>query len=83
MNISIEFTLTPLQTDFEPPITAFIKSLRKSGFKVIGTPLSTQIYGEYDTLMLFISKAIKASFIALDHVVLSIKFDRSDYEPNF
>ncbi|MDG1013613.1 MAG: thiamine-binding protein [Flavobacteriaceae bacterium] len=83
MNISIEFTLTPLQTDFEPPITAFIKSLRKSGFKVIGTPLSTQIYGEYDTLMLFISKAIKASFIALDHVVLSIKFDQSDYEPNF
>jgi len=36
--------------------------------------------------MLFISKAIKASFEALDHVVLSmkiVKFDRSDYEPNF
>ena len=86
MNISIEFTLTPLQTDFEPPITAFIKSLRKSGFKVIETPLSTQIYGEYDSLMLFISKAIKASFEAIEHVVLSMKIvksDRSDYEPFF
>ena len=53
---------------------------------MIETPLRTQIYGEYDTLMLFISKAIKASFEALDHVVLSmkiVKFDRSDYEPNF
>ena len=86
MNISLELTLSPLQTDFEPPIIAFIKCLRNSEFKVIETPLSTQIYGDYDTLMLSISKAIKASFIALDHVVLSmkiVKFDRSDYEPNF
>ena len=52
MNISIEFTLTPLQADFEPPIIAFIKALRKSGYKVIETPLSTQIYGEFDALML-------------------------------
>ena len=83
MNISLELTLSPSQTDLEPPIIAFIKCSRNSEFKVIETPLSTQIYGDYDTLMLFISKAIKASFIALDHVVLSIKFDRSDYEPNF
>ena len=52
MNISIEFTLTPLQTDFETPIIVFIKALRKSGYKVIETPLSTQIYGEFDALML-------------------------------
>tara|TARA_B110000003_G_scaffold91986_1_gene94141 strand:+ start:2628 stop:2879 length:252 start_codon:yes stop_codon:yes gene_type:complete len=83
MNISLELALSPSQTDFEPPIIAFIKCLRNSEFKVIETPLSTQTYGDYDTLILFISKAIKASFIALDHVVLSIKFDRSDYEPNF
>jgi len=50
MNISIEFTLTPLQADFEPPIIAFIIDLRKSGYKVIETPLSTQIYGEFDAI---------------------------------
>jgi|TARA_B100000497_G_C7586051_1_gene352612 uncharacterized protein YqgV (UPF0045/DUF77 family) len=86
MNISIEFTLLPLQTDFEPPITAFIKALRSSGFKVIETPLSTQIYGEFDALMLFVNRAIKASFESIDHVVLAMKIvksDRSDYEPNF
>ena len=86
MNISIEFTLTPLQTDFESPIIAFIKALRKSGHKVIETPLSTQIYGEFDVLMLFVSQAIKDSFEAIDHVVLNMKIvksDRSDYEPNF
>ena len=86
MKISIEFTLTPLQTDFETPIIVFIKALRKSGYKVIETPLSTQIYGEFDALMLFVSQAIKESFERIDHVVLNMKIvksNRSDYEPNF
>ena len=54
--------------------------------KVIETPLSTQIYGEFDALMLFVAKAIKESFEAIDNVVLNMKIvksDRSDYEPNF
>ena len=48
MNISLELTLSPLRTDFEPPIIAFIKCLHNSEFKVIETPLSTQIYGDYE-----------------------------------
>ena len=86
MNISVEFTLMPLQTDFEPPIIDFIKALRDSKFRVLENPLSTQVYGEYDALMLFLTETIKASFNDIENVVMNMKIvksDRSDYEPHF
>ena len=86
MNISVEFTLMPLQTDFEPPIINFIMALRASEFRVLENPLSTQIFGEYDSLMLFLTATIKASFNNIEHVILNMKIvksDRSDYESHF
>lgn len=86
MKISVELTLTPLQDNFEPPIIEFIKQLRNSEFTVLENPLSTQIYGDYNTLMPFLNTAIKQSFETLDHVVLNMKLvksDRSSYEPDF
>ncbi|WP_455169938.1 hypothetical protein [Aegicerativicinus sediminis] len=86
MKISVELTLTPLQDNFEPPIKGFIVALRNSDFKVLENPLSTQIYGEYDSLMPFLTNAVKEAFLNLDHVVLHMKLvksDRSDYEPDF
>lgn len=86
MNISVEFTLLPLQNDFEPPIQDFIKTLRASKFTVLENPLSTQIYGHYDELMPFLNTAIKTTFASIEHVVLNMKLvksDRSTYEPDF
>ena len=86
MNISVEFTLMPLQTDFDAPIIKFIKALRDSKFRVLENPLSTQIFGEYEALMLFLTSTIKAYFDNIEHVVLNMKIvksDRSDYEPHF
>lgn len=86
MKISVELTLTPLQDDFETPIIHFIKKLRASGLTVLENPLSTQVYGDYDTVMNLLQTEIKAAFLNLDHVVLGMKIvksDRSDYEPNF
>jgi uncharacterized protein YqgV (UPF0045/DUF77 family) len=86
MNISVEFTLMPLQLDFEPPIIDFIKALRDSEYRVLENPLSTQIYGEYGALMSFLTATIKASFNGIENVVLNMKIvksDRSDYESNF
>ena len=62
MKISVELTLMPLQNDFEPPIINFIKKLRASKFTVLENPLSTQIYGDYDELMPFLTNEIKSSF---------------------
>jgi len=86
MKISVELTLTPLSDDFEIPIKSFIKRLRSGGFKVLENPLSTQIYGDYDNLMAFITDEIKAIFEDENSVMLYMKIvkgDRSAYVPSF
>ncbi|WP_299835382.1 thiamine-binding protein [uncultured Tenacibaculum sp.] len=86
MKISVELTLTPLQDNFEEPIINFIKKLRASGITVLENPLSTQVYGEYDTVMELLTKEIKEAFELIDNGLLQMKIvksDRSNYEPNF
>ncbi len=86
MKISVDLTLSPLQDNYESHIIDFIKTLRASKFTVLENPLSTQIYGDYDTLMPFLTKVIKRTFKLQDMSVLTIKLvktDRSDYEANF
>lgn len=86
MKISAELTLTPLQNNFEEPIIRFIKKLRASQFVVLENPLSTQIFGEYDLLMPYLTKEIRASFEDQENVVMNLKIvksDRSNYEPHF
>ena len=86
MKLSAELTLTPLKQDYIPTIKTFIKSIRNSKFTVLENPLSTQIYGDYDELMPFLTNEIKSSFETQENVVLNLKMvksDRSDYEPHF
>ncbi|REG89676.1 thiamine-binding protein [Winogradskyella sediminis] len=86
MEISVDLTLSPLQNDYERHVINFIKALRNSEFKVLENPLSTQIFGNYDALMPFLTEAIKRSFEDVDISVLTmkvVKTNRSDYEPNF
>ena len=86
MQLSVELTLTPLKDNFETPIKDFIRQLRATGFTIIETPLSTQIYGNYDSLMNSLTKEIKAIFNNEHAVVLHMKLykgNRSDYVPSF
>ena len=86
MKISVELTLMPLQHDFETPIIDFIKRLRNSKFKVLENPMSTQIYGDYDELIPYLTNEIKATLEQQENAVLNLKIvtsDRSTYEPNF
>ncbi|PKA82695.1 uncharacterized protein YqgV (UPF0045/DUF77 family) [Ulvibacter sp. MAR_2010_11] len=86
MNISVELTLTPLQDDYEPAIINFIKALRASGLTILENPLSTQVYGEYDTVMAVLQKEMKIALEAVERGLLYIKIvksNRSDYEPHF
>ena len=86
MKISVELTLLPLQNDFEEPIINFIKKLRASEFTVLENPLSTQIYGDYDTLMPYLTEEVKFAFEKEDNIVLNMKIvksDRSNYERNY
>lgn len=86
MQISIELSLAPLQDDYDEPVKEFIKSLRSSGFTVIENPLATQIYGDYDDVMEFLTEEIKETFLSLDHVSMSmrlVKGNRSNYAADF
>lgn len=86
MKISVELTLTPLKSDYVVTIKHFIKGLRKTGFKVIETPLSTQIYGDYESVMASLLPLVKATFEDQEAVMLHLKLvkgDRSAYEPDF
>ncbi|GGX07956.1 hypothetical protein [Aquimarina muelleri] len=86
MQISIELTLTPLQDDYEEHIIRFIKKLRLSEFTILENPLSTQVYGEYDKVMPFLTQEIKRAFGDMEHVLVYIKMvksNRSNYEPHF
>lgn len=86
MNISVELTLTPLQDDFETPIINFIKQLRTSTFTVLENPLSTQIYGDYDSIMKLLTTEVKTAFENTEHILITMKIvksDRSNYEPTF
>ncbi|MDT0553558.1 thiamine-binding protein [Urechidicola vernalis] len=86
MNISVELTLTPLQDDYETPIIAFIKKLRASGLKVLENPLSTQVYGDFDTVMKVLNEEGKAALEMTERGILLLKIvksDRRNYEPHF
>lgn len=86
MKISVELTLSPLQNEFEEPIINFIKKLRASGLTVLENPLSTQVYGDYDTVMHLVTAELKNAFELIDNGLLFMKIvktDRSDYEPTF
>jgi len=86
MKISVELTLTPIQDDYEPIIINFIKALRHSGLTVIENPLSTHVYGEYDTVMQILKDEVEIAFEAMERGLIHMKLvksDRSDYEPHF
>lgn len=86
MNISVELTFSPLQDDFEEHIIKFIKKLRASGLTILENPLSTQVFGSYDSVMAVLNSEIKIAFELMDKGLLYMKIvksDRSDYEPNF
>ncbi|MBE7652145.1 hypothetical protein [Tenacibaculum finnmarkense] len=86
MKISVELTLMPLQNEFEKPIINFIKKLRNSGLTILENPLSTQVYGDYDTVMKLLTSEIKDAFELIDSGIILLKIvksDRSKYEPSF
>ena len=58
MKASIELTMSPLQDDYEQHIIDFIKKLRNSEFEVIENPLATQIYGDFESMMAFLSNHV-------------------------
>ena len=86
MNISVEITFTPLHNQYRERIKNFIIDLRTGGFTISETPLSTQLYGPYDTLMPFLTETIKTTLSQEEKGIMHLKIfnsDRSDYVSDF
>jgi uncharacterized protein YqgV (UPF0045/DUF77 family) len=78
MKISVDISLYPLIDTYLPEIDLFIEKMRNSGLVVLENPLSTQLYGDYDVVMDFIKKEVKATFLNNEHCVFSMKFIHGD-----
>ena len=84
MKISVDISMYPLQSEFEKPITAFIEALaQERTVNIVRTELSTQIYGEYDTIMNLLNKEIKEVFERIPQSVFVIKLVGEDRKGRF
>ena len=82
MQVSVDISLYPLHQDYIPQIDAFIALLNQEpDVQVVTNALSTQLYGEYETVMELLAKAMGDHMTIHDDSVFSIKVlsgDRSD-----
>ena len=63
MEIGIEISLYPLNSDFIPPIEDFIDRLNRNGrFKVLTNSMSTQIFGRYEDLLGALTREMRVTF---------------------
>jgi uncharacterized protein YqgV (UPF0045/DUF77 family) len=63
MNISVEISIHPLSENYMERVDAFIKALQnQNNFKVIVSPLSTQVFGESSTIFSTLEKEITSAF---------------------
>lgn len=86
MDISVELTFSPLQDGYEPEIIRLIRALRASGLTVLENPMSTQVYGDYKTVMDLLNRELYTSLESVKQGVFFLKMvktDRSSYEPHF
>ena len=75
MEISVDISLYPLQAEYEKAILAFIAALEKEqGVDVVRNELSTQVHGEYHTIMQLLEREVFNVFDEIPHSVFAMKF---------
>ena len=74
MQIAIEISMYPFRPDYEQPILDFISQLKgQEGLRVEVNDMSTQIFGEFDTVMPKVQAAIKQAFTEEQTTVMVMK----------
>lgn len=75
MEISVDISMYPLQKEFEAPILAFIAQLEKeSSVEVVRNELSTQVHGDYKTIMALLEKEMFSVFTEIPDSIFVLKF---------
>jgi uncharacterized protein YqgV (UPF0045/DUF77 family) len=79
MKLSVEISMYPLLEEYETPILRFIERLRQHPELTIRTnTMSTQIFGEYETLTKALFQEIKTSFESGIPTVMAMKWINMD-----
>lgn len=74
MRVSVDISLYPLTEDFLPPIDDVIRRLHAyPELHVVTNPMSTQLTGEYDDVMLALGRELKTTFEQLPKAVFAIR----------
>ena len=74
MEISVDISMYPLQREFEAPILAFIDMLEKEqSVEVVRNELSTQVHGDYNTIMALLEKEMFSVFTEIPDSIFVLK----------
>ena len=67
MDIGVEISLYPLQSDFVAAIRAFVARLNQDPrLKVVTNSLSTQLFGAYEDVMEALRRELRTTFQSLE-----------------
>ena len=67
MDIGVEISLYPLQSDFPEVIHQFISRLNADGrFKVVSNSMSTQVFGPCDEVLDAVRREVRSTFEGLE-----------------
>lgn len=79
MQVSVDLSLYPLADEYVPAIIDFIHRLEaRGGFAVLRNPLSTQLFGDYETVMQAITHELRRTWEAHGKAVLIAKIALGD-----
>ena len=74
MQIAVEISMYPFRPDYEQPILNFIGLLKdEDGLRVQVNDMSTQIFGDFDTVMPRLQTAMKQAFTEEHTTVMVMK----------
>ena len=80
MQISVDISLYPLDKKYIPAIDAFIARAESAkDIKIIKNTLSTQLFGELDIVMGFLTKAFAESWNTYGQGIFVTKFLSGDH----
>ncbi len=84
MEISVDISMYPLQKEYEAPISAFIEKLKQEpSVNVSCNELSTQLHGDYRTIMKLLEEEIYAVFNEIPDSIFVLKFVGHNREGRF
>jgi uncharacterized protein YqgV (UPF0045/DUF77 family) len=83
MQLSVEISMYPLNSEYIAPITAFIERLKSyDDIEVIGNTMSTQLFGDYQRVMSILSEEMQTVHEQDDTVIFATKFINGNLSPN-